>query len=441
MLQGFWVKARMKEDRVFSPLRVLLPVGIGTCLSLLGDASLYAVLPTHTADAGVSVASVGALLSANRFIRLVLNGPGGMAYDRWRRRRLFVPALFIGAFSTALYGLTEGFWPLFIGRLLWGLAWVGIWIGGNTIVLDIASHGSRGRWVGAYHVSFFLGSAGGSLLGGFLTDRLGYHQAMTISAILTCLGAFVALAFLPETRGRQEKVMEAGVAPRPIVRSSTDPYGSDSPAISKQTDGLEFASAMALYAAHRIAMAGVLSSTFGFFLLERMGERIQVAGRSLGVATATGLGLGLSTLIAAASAPIMGGLSDRAGNRWRVAAGGLVPGVAGFSLLAAGLPLTTLFGVPLTAITGGSNQGLSTALIGDLGNVAQQSRRLGVLFTIGDLASAVGPPLAYALIPSIGIRNLYLLVAVLFASVFIVLMAIDTRQRAFSGRQWGMPPK
>jgi MFS family permease len=176
-------------------------------------------------------------------------------------------------------------------------------------------------------------------------------------------------------------------------------------------------------------MAGLFQPTFGLFLLKQMGEQVHVAGRVLGVATLTGMGLGLSTMISAAAAPLIGSLSDRVGNRWRVAAGGLVPGVAGFSLLALGLPLTTLLGVPLLAITGGSNQGLSTTLIGESGHTARQGRRLGVLFTVGDLASAVGPPLAYALIPEIGIKSLYLLVAGLFASMFILLLGIASRRR------------
>jgi len=419
----------MQTDRSFSPLHVLLQVGIGTCLSLLGDASLYVVLPTHTAEAGVSIAGVGALLSANRFIRLILNGPAGMAYDRWPRRRLFLLALFIGAGSTALYAFTQGFWPLMLGRLLWGLAWVGIWIGGNTIVLDIARDDTRGRWVGAYHASFFLGSAGGSLLGGFLTDSLGYHQAMGISAGLTFLGALVALIFLPETRG----LREGHTAPRPPATPTTG--GNDSPVNSDPTGKSGFASATALYAVHRLAMAGVLSSTFGLFLLERLGDQAQIGGRSMGVATLTGLGLGLSKLIAAMSAPLIGGFSDRVGNRWRVAAAGLVPGVAGFGLLAVGLPLTALVGVSLAAITGGSNQGLSTALIGDLGDVGRQSQRLGVLFTVGDLASAVGPPLAYGLIPLIGVNNLYLLVAGLFVIMFLAILGMDQKRRSIRSTQ------
>ena len=389
---------------------MLLPVGIGTCLSLIGDASLYAVLPTHTVDAGVSVASVGILLSANRFVRLILNGPAGVAYDRWCRRRLFVLALFIGACSTAIYGLTQGLWPLLVGRLLWGLAWAGIWVGGNTIILDVARDDNRGRWVGIYQVSFFLGSASGSLLGGFLTDRLGYHSAMSIGAGLTLIGALVALIFLPETRGLRQEAAEITASPR------------HSPHTSNPDGKAEFASATALYSANRLVLAGIFSSTFGLFLLEQIGDQVHVAGRSLGVATLTGLGLGLSKFVSMASAPVVGGLSDRVGSRWRIAAAGLAPGVAGFSLLAIGSPLTTLVGLPLTAVTGGSNQGLSTALIGDLDGVGQRSRRLGLLFTVGDLASAVGPPLAYALIPLLGIRGVYLLSAGIFASMFLVAL-------------------
>ncbi len=400
----------MKKDHTLPPLRVLLPVGIGTCLSLIGDAALYAVLPTHTVDAGVSVASVGILLSANRFVRLILNGPAGVAYDRWRRRRLFVLALFIGACSTAIYGLTQGLWPLLVGRLLWGLAWAGIWVGGNTIILDVARDDNRGRWVGIYQVSFFLGSASGSLLGGFLTDRLGYHSAMSIGAGLTLIGALVALIFLPETRGLRQEAAEITASPR------------HSPHTSNPDGRAEFTSATALYSANRLVLAGIFSSTFGLFLLEQIGDQIHIAGRSLGVATLTGLGLGLSKFVSMVSAPVVGGLSDRVGNRWRIAAGGLAPGVAGFSLLAIGSPLTTLVGLPLTAVTGGSNQGLSTALIGDLDGVGQRSRRLGLLFTVGDLASAVGPPLAYALIPLLGIRGVYLLSAGIFASMFLVAL-------------------
>lgn len=390
-----------------SPWRVLLPLGIGTSLSLLGDSSLYTVLPTHTAAAGVSVASVGILLSANRFIRLFLNGPAGMAYDRWARRPLFVSALLIGACSTAIYGLTQGFWPLLLGRLLWGLAWAGIWVGGNTIVLDIVDDENRGRWIGIYQLSFFLGASAGAMIGGILTDLLGFHQTMIVGAALTLMGAIIALIFLPETRSSKKHRSDEAAYPQ-------------QPLASNPSEKAEIFSITMLFSANRLVMAGILMSTLGIFLKNQIGEQLQITGHSFGIATLTGLGLGLSTLIAMVSAPLVGGVSDRVGNRWQVAAGGLIPGVVGFGLMALGLPLTILFGIPLIAMTSGSNQGLSVAITGDLGNGQKQSRRLGMLFTFGDFASAIGPPLAYALMPLIGIKSLYLLSAGFFSVMFLV---------------------
>jgi MFS family permease len=79
-----------KSETSIHPRKVLFPLGLGTALSLMGDGTLYTVLPTHTVEAGVALSSVGIILGVNRAVRLFLNGPAGLAYDRWSRRRLFV---------------------------------------------------------------------------------------------------------------------------------------------------------------------------------------------------------------------------------------------------------------------------------------------------------------------------------------------------------------
>lgn len=410
----------MVENAKISPWTIVIPVGLGTGLSLIGDASLYAVLPTHTAEAGVGLASIGILLSANRFIRLALNGPAGLLYDRYPRRYLFVPALFIGAFSTALYALTEGFWPLLIGRLLWGLAWAAIWVGGNTIILDISQVHNRGRWVGIHQISFFLGSSSGSILGGFLTDQLGYHQAMGIGAALTFTGAVVALLFLPETQNLRERDKLAGdVSAQPAQDL-------------KPGHRAELISAIGLTGVNRLVLAGILMPTFGLFLLEQVGSSIQIAALTIGVTTLTGLALGSSGLISMIAAPLFGSLSDRLGNRWQAAAGGLVPGIAGFSFLAFGPPLSYLLAIPLAAISGGSNQGLSTALVGDLSTERQRGRRMGILFTVGDLTSAIGPPLAYSLIPYLGLPMIYLVSMGIVSLMFLAALWWAIKHRSLA---------
>jgi MFS family permease len=188
------------------------------------------------------------------------------------------------------------------------------------------------------------------------------------------------------------------------------------------------AAAFALYGVNRLVVPGVLNATLGL-LVQEVGMQIEIAGRSMGVATLTGSGLGLATLIAMASAPILGALSDRTTNRWKVVAAGLIAGVAGFALLTIGTPWSIVAGIPLTAVASGGNQSLSITLISDLSRTDQRSKRLGMLFTLGDLGSAVGPPLAYALIPLLGIRGNYLLCAGALVSMFFTALWLASRAR------------
>ncbi len=392
--------------------RILFIIGIGTALSLIGDASMYTVLPTHTAEAGIGLAAVGVMLSANRWVRLGANGAVGWLAERWPRRWVFVPALFLGAISTAVYGFTQGYWPLLIGRLLWGISWSGIWVAGNTIVLDISETHTRGRLVGLYNVAFFTGAGAGSFVGGALTDWLGYAAMFRVAALLTLLGAVIAWLFLPETgQQRQKQVVENGEKDVKETASST----ARSAGVSKP----QMLSILALIGVNRIVMAGTLFPTFGLFLLKTLGDEVVINGRVVGITTITGLGLSASTFIGLGFAPLMGGLSDRWGNRWGTTAVGLLPGIVGFVLLSLAAPWMIGLGMPLASATSGSNQGMATALLGDVAG-SKSGRWLGVLFTVGDLASAIGPLFAYWLIAFMPIRVLYVGAGVLLGWMLLV---------------------
>lgn len=405
-----------QQRRIHTPWRVVLPVSLGTGLSLMGDSALYAVLPLSLGEAGIALTSVGVLLSVNRIIRLLLNAPAGMIYDRAPRRWLFLPALFLGAASTAVYALTRGFWPLFFGRLLWGLAWTGIWVGGNTIILDIARDEDRGRWVGLYQSGFFLGAAAGALAGGLMTDAFGFHRAMGINATVTLAGAIFALLLLPETRPR-----------RPVAAPVLTPTRQE-PGRDPLPRRMELLAANVLFGVNRLVVAGVIPATFGLYLNQHLGDPVQMFGQSLGVTSLTGVGLSAATLTSMGVVPLLGRLSDRSPSRWQVVAGGLVPGVAGFGLMALGSPLTIFSGLLLIAVTSGSNTGLATTLVGDMATRVRQGRHLGVLYTVGDLGSAIGPPLAYALIPFMGLEGVYLLMGALLVAT--LGMAIQRVVRA-----------
>ena len=383
-----------KPIPTINPAKVLLPLGLGTALSLMGDATLYTVLPTHTEQAEISLAAVGIILSANRFIRLILNRPTGIAYDKSLRRRLFIPALLIGALSTAIYAATKGFWPLLAGRLLWGLAWSGIWIGGTTIILDVSQHKDRGRWTGLYQTWFFLGAAMGAIIGGWLTDMWGYSTAMWIGALITTTGAIFAFFRLPETKSEYDQNNENDI---------TQPAGDWRP-------GFEFYSVITLNGINRYISAGVIAATLALLVQNQLPQSNLV----IGVATVTGILLGLRTILSMFSAPLSGALSDRNKNRWGVTIGAFLIGAIGMLLLSSTVPVMILVGICFGAVAGGSIQALMTTRTGDLVDQVHRGRAIGNLHTAGDLGSALGPITAYALLSWMSLNGLFLICAVLF---------------------------
>jgi MFS family permease len=397
------------QHPVINPARVLFPLGLGTALSLMGDATLYTVLPTHASDAGITLAAVGIILSANRLIRLFLNGPAGFAYDRSRRRRIFIPALFIGALSTAIYAASSGFWPLLAGRLIWGLAWSGIWVGGATIILDVTTDRDRGRWTGLYQTWFFLGVAIGAFTGGLLTDQLGYSTAMWIGAFVTVLGGITALFFLPETRPQNIKV---------------DPH-NEGKLSSSWRPNRELISVVTLQGINRFITAGVLAATLALLVQDQLSSSNLV----IGVATLTGILLATRTILSMFAAPMAGSLSDRLGNRWGVTLASLVIGSIGMLLLVRSDPIFILIGICFTAIAGGSVQALLTTRTGDMVEPAQRGKAIGLLHTAGDLGSALGPVTAYVLLRWIPLSGVYILCAVLFALGAALALFMYLQQR------------
>jgi MFS family permease len=278
-------------------------------------------------------------------------------------------------------------------------------VGGAVIILDVSSVHDRGRLTGLYNTWFFLGAAVGALAGGFLTDRLGYAAAMWIGAGLTAVGGVVAYGLLPETRGLRPP-------PEEIVREADEPDPVRAPA-----RGLWLAAAM--QGVNRFITAGVLMATLGLLVQDRLGQ----AGELFGVATVTGLLMAGRTSLSIVAAPAAGTASDRFGSRWRVAGWMLVAGAAGMALLAQPGPAAILAGLGLAAVAGGGIQVLATTLTGDLASAAQRGRALGWLNTAGDLGSALGPPVAYALLPWLGLPVVYWLCAALFAlQWFLVLV-------------------
>jgi len=397
--------------------RLLLPLGAAMALSLTGDSTLYAVLPNQIETVGITLSVVGVLLGANRLIRIPGNLLAGALNDRLGRRRLFLLGLALGVVSTLSYGLVRGFVPLLAARLLWGTAWSLINVGGYTMILDRSTPADRGRMTGFYQMAFMFGLAVSPLLGGTLTDLLGFRPAVRICATVSAGGLALAWLFLPETRPATPSLPSRprGGLPRQWLRQWYSAFQGADPRLWQ---------ADAIYLIILFVNSGVLMSTVSLYLKQRWGTGIPAGGTAIGVASLAGAMLTLRALLGVVAGPLAGSLSDRLHTRWPVVRGAILLGAAGFLVLAllpgfGAVPL----GVALVALSSGALSATLAAIAGDLATRDRPGVTVGSLATAGDIGSASGPLVAYWLVARLDLRWVYLLCAVALA---LSLMATRT---------------
>jgi MFS family permease len=325
---------------------------------------------------------VGVLLGANRAIRVLINGPLGMLYDRMPRRALMVTSLVLGTLANLSYAVGTGFWPIFVGRVVWGIAWAMLWIGGTAVVLDISNDENRGRFSGRYQMWFFVGVAFSSFTGGLLTDLLGFRGAMWLTSGVIGAAALLWLLAFPETRRNLDDQTA------PPSKAAANPHFPWK---------VIFQAGLPIFVARFISW-GVLAATMILWLSGFIGEGVQLWGTALPLATVTGGVNALTMLFSMGIAPTAGWVSDQLGKRWRVLAVGLLIGAIGIWLMSGRLVGWALLGAFLAQIIGGSAETLVPAITGDRVDKAARGRALGMINTFGDLGAMLGPPAALGLL-------------------------------------------
>jgi EmrB/QacA subfamily drug resistance transporter len=185
-------------------------VNKGFALALL--ASTQFVLILDAAIVGVALPSIGRELDfAREDLSWVANAYtlmfggflllGGRIADLVGRRRMFMAGLVLFTIASLLGGLAQSSLWLVLARALQGLGAALISPAALSLVMTLFTEGSeRNKALGVWGAVAGSGGAAGVILGGVLTEWLGWEAVLFVNVPIGLVAAFLAPRLLPEGR-------------------------------------------------------------------------------------------------------------------------------------------------------------------------------------------------------------------------------------------------
>src|SRR3954468_12971639 len=194
----------------------------GLALLLLAAAQFVVVLDASIVN--VALPSIGEDLDfsqdnlswvVNAYV-LVFGGfllLGGRMADLMGRRRIFVVGLGVFAVASLLGGLSQNEGQLIAARAFQGLGAALLSPAALAILTTTFAEGAeRNRALGVWGAVAGSGGAVGVLLGGILTDGLGWQWVLFVNVPIAAVAAFGALRVLGESRDESARAFDVAGA-------------------------------------------------------------------------------------------------------------------------------------------------------------------------------------------------------------------------------------
>ncbi len=181
-------------------LRIVFAV---TLMAIMGVSSITPVFPALVTALGVSPKQVGLLITVFTLPGVVLAPFLGMLADRFGRKRILVPSLFLFGLAGSVCALMRDFHALLVLRFVQGIGAASLGALYATLIGDLYSGKRRTEAMGINSSVLSVGTAGYPVLGGALAG-LGWYAPFALPILAVPVGLLVLFGLHnPEVRNRQ----------------------------------------------------------------------------------------------------------------------------------------------------------------------------------------------------------------------------------------------
>src|SRR4051794_22768026 len=136
----------------------------------LGFGIVAPALPLFARSFGVGTAAAATVISVFALLRIAFAFPAGRLIDIAGERIVLATGIAIVAVSSALAGLAQSYWQLFVLRGVGGIGSAMFSISAMSVLVRLVPTAQRARAVGLWSGGFLLGGIAGPGLGGVITS-------------------------------------------------------------------------------------------------------------------------------------------------------------------------------------------------------------------------------------------------------------------------------
>jgi len=192
----------MAKDSLLRDKNLLVIFGV-TLMAVLGVSSITPAFPTMARELGITGGQIGLLITSFTLPGAILSPLMGIMADRFGRKRILLPSLFLFAIAGTACAFTQNFNLLLGLRVLQGIGAASLGSINATIIGDLYSGRRRVEAMGLNASALSIGVASYPAIGGALA-LLGWNYPFLLSIIALPIGILVLTVLKnPEPRNYQ----------------------------------------------------------------------------------------------------------------------------------------------------------------------------------------------------------------------------------------------
>ncbi len=172
--------------------RNLLLVALSLLMWGLGESLFLYFQPLYLQQLGADSIAIGSILGGVGVMLALTLIPTGLLCDKFGSRNIMWSSWFIGVVAAAMMAMAESLTVFVIGYLLYGMTGFGA-IAMNVYVTSSRGNLSVGRTLTFISGMYNLGAVIGPVIGGLISDKLGFRSIYFIAAAVFLISTIIIL--------------------------------------------------------------------------------------------------------------------------------------------------------------------------------------------------------------------------------------------------------